>query len=482
MPSLPPAPPISPPPSPPPPPPLLPPPSTPPGEEPLPCTAIVGAACAGPDEPCYRDERCSPTYTDDPFGGLGCGAGGHGLCRFCGFGLYLEVQCPRDLIAFEVIVSGTVETFDEAAYASSLAALVGVAVDDIALTVTPASVAVIAVITTNATAARVAITATLHALTPASASSALAVAVIGLVPPIVTSEAEQLNAQVAAALSTSSNGDDAARSPLALIVAAALVAMVVAIGAFVYRRRRRAAAPGHAAAGKSKDAQPSGSSTPEETNSDNVDEPSSTKLFPTSAKLRASALEGAAIMSSAGSAVGGRGGGGGDGKARRSHLDDDFGSPAQFVDEASDVLTAIEPSVALTSRKGRGLPQMSARAGQVSARAGRSTARRGDVDAPPSTRGEGPVAAARRMRTATMAVMASASPLAGALGRSSVVQEFEGAEAGGGPDEGAAAPALMPTRPTPRRARGGATNKRAGQWQKPRKAVESVADVDDMSV
>ena len=51
------------------------------------------ASCAGPEEPCFFDARCLGE-TEDPYGGLGCNAGGHSGCRFCGFGDYVEVECP----------------------------------------------------------------------------------------------------------------------------------------------------------------------------------------------------------------------------------------------------------------------------------------------------------------------------------------------------------------------------------------------------
>ena len=45
---------------------------------------------------CYRDARCDDTMAD-PYGGLGCNAGGRGQkCRFCGFGPFATVgiACP----------------------------------------------------------------------------------------------------------------------------------------------------------------------------------------------------------------------------------------------------------------------------------------------------------------------------------------------------------------------------------------------------
>ena len=36
---------------------------------------------------CYFDPACE-------FGGFGCAAGGHALCRFCGFGAFSNIECP----------------------------------------------------------------------------------------------------------------------------------------------------------------------------------------------------------------------------------------------------------------------------------------------------------------------------------------------------------------------------------------------------
>ena len=45
-------------------------------------------------ELCFADERCDDCGSD-PFGCLGCNAGGKGQqCRFCGFGGFGEIACP----------------------------------------------------------------------------------------------------------------------------------------------------------------------------------------------------------------------------------------------------------------------------------------------------------------------------------------------------------------------------------------------------
>ena len=96
----------SPPPRPPPslPPPLVPAPVSPPprapSTSPPPNAPLCGTITANPSctsntlELCYRDTRCK-FQESDPYGGLGCNAGGIGMeCRFCGFGLYAEIPCP----------------------------------------------------------------------------------------------------------------------------------------------------------------------------------------------------------------------------------------------------------------------------------------------------------------------------------------------------------------------------------------------------
>lgn len=59
-----------------------------------PCSeTFASAVCAGPNETCFRDTRCSSG--DDPHGGLGCNAGGVAWdCRFCGFAQFWHIPCP----------------------------------------------------------------------------------------------------------------------------------------------------------------------------------------------------------------------------------------------------------------------------------------------------------------------------------------------------------------------------------------------------
>jgi hypothetical protein len=52
-----------------------------------------GSSCAGPTEFCFYDADCLDVV-NDPRGGLGCNAGGHAECRFCGFGSFRGIPCP----------------------------------------------------------------------------------------------------------------------------------------------------------------------------------------------------------------------------------------------------------------------------------------------------------------------------------------------------------------------------------------------------
>ena len=50
---------------------------------------MITSTCASASEPCYQDNTCVT-------GGLGCNAGGYTLCRFCGFGAYID--CPSTIV------------------------------------------------------------------------------------------------------------------------------------------------------------------------------------------------------------------------------------------------------------------------------------------------------------------------------------------------------------------------------------------------
>ena len=87
-------------------------------------------------EPCYFDARCNKG--GDPYGGLGCNAGGHATCRFCGFGNYLQIPCPTGdsgAKQITVVLAGTMDEVGghgstkrlqwESSFKDNLAALIG---------------------------------------------------------------------------------------------------------------------------------------------------------------------------------------------------------------------------------------------------------------------------------------------------------------------------------------------------------------------
>ena len=107
----------------------------------------------GEDESCFFDPRCL-ACADDPFGCLGCLAGGIAQgCRFCGFSEFKGVLCPEDIPAgegvemafrvnFELTVAGNVNDFDKESVITELAKLLGIDEGAITLVVRAASVKV----------------------------------------------------------------------------------------------------------------------------------------------------------------------------------------------------------------------------------------------------------------------------------------------------------------------------------------------------
>ena len=74
-------------------------------------TSALGT-CASKSEPCYFDARCARPWID-PYGGLGCHAGGHIGCRFCGFGGFKGIPCPTGTTGAKqatIILQGLVES------------------------------------------------------------------------------------------------------------------------------------------------------------------------------------------------------------------------------------------------------------------------------------------------------------------------------------------------------------------------------------
>jgi hypothetical protein len=98
---------------------------SPPPPDGLVCTFVAAPVCAGPSEPCYYDTRCSGP---DPYGGLGCNAGGVGQnCRFCDFGPF--PACPviisdtASIVTISMSISESLENIDDAFRSALLNAL-----------------------------------------------------------------------------------------------------------------------------------------------------------------------------------------------------------------------------------------------------------------------------------------------------------------------------------------------------------------------
>ena len=194
---------------------MMPPPSPPLAPQ-LPCTAVVGFACASPDQACYLDERCQCAYLNggcaylddgafemDPHDGLGCNAGGHRRCRFCGFGAYASVECPETRVQVEMRVEGAVEGFDQTAFGERLAGFVSVPPAHVLVNVVPASILVTATIrmpsggSTMPDAARDAqltlILERLRSLNSTTATEILQVSVLSITPARITSTATDIS-------------------------------------------------------------------------------------------------------------------------------------------------------------------------------------------------------------------------------------------------------------------------------------------------
>lgn len=72
-------------------------PQPPPALTEIPCKPDTATDVCGSDGQCFLDVRCTANASQDPYGGLGCNAGGVASdCRFCGFGDYSEISCPTD--------------------------------------------------------------------------------------------------------------------------------------------------------------------------------------------------------------------------------------------------------------------------------------------------------------------------------------------------------------------------------------------------
>jgi len=91
-----------------------------------PCKADVAeASCAGPTETCFEDTRCSGVDGPDPFGGLGCNAGGVAWnCRFCGFGGFNDITCPGAEVEIDITIATDIAIFNQTEFKVRLRYLV----------------------------------------------------------------------------------------------------------------------------------------------------------------------------------------------------------------------------------------------------------------------------------------------------------------------------------------------------------------------
>jgi hypothetical protein len=184
----------------------------------------------------------------DPHGGLGCNAGGHQLCRFCGFGAYASIECPETRVEVEIRLEGTVEGFNQTAFIEHLANFLGVPAANVQLRVVPSSILVTATIlvpsgasTTSVTSSSTTILERLRSLDSATASQILQVVVLSIAPPTITSTATDMNAATRAAFQEA----DASRRNTRIIgitaggAAAAICVVLLICGCCRFRRRRR---------------------------------------------------------------------------------------------------------------------------------------------------------------------------------------------------------------------------------------------------
>jgi hypothetical protein len=156
-------------------PPQSPMPSAPP-RPPKPCGTVIPGYCDSLFEPNIFDTEC--LWSSDPYGGLGCNAGGLMCCRFCGFGVYSNISCfpspsppplpPRNPMTIEPIdviippmkskiefgirIKETIETFDKQMFKKKLRGVLKTISDkNIILRTRPGSVIVDVVLIANET-------------------------------------------------------------------------------------------------------------------------------------------------------------------------------------------------------------------------------------------------------------------------------------------------------------------------------------------
>ena len=159
-------------------------------------------------------------------------------CRFCGFGDFSDIECPElrtalttYVIMLVTFISGTVEAFDQAAYKARLALLLeGFSAESITLTVQPASIKVIAEISTTSKDVADQVVQALgpYRADPAAASKALGVTVESM-EPIAVEERDRAGQTAGSA-----------ESLLVLGVLLALVSVLILIAVCAWCQRRYA--------------------------------------------------------------------------------------------------------------------------------------------------------------------------------------------------------------------------------------------------
>ena len=148
-------------------------------------------------------------------------------------------------------VEGTVEGFNQTAFAEHLANFLGVPVANVQISVVPSSILVTATIlvpsgasTTSVTSSSTTILERLRSLDSATASQILQVAVLSIAPPTITSTATDMNAATRAALPEAATPDSnntriTSIAAAAGAAAAVFCAVLLICGWCRFRRRRR---------------------------------------------------------------------------------------------------------------------------------------------------------------------------------------------------------------------------------------------------
>ena len=154
-------------------------------------------------------------------------------------------------------VEGTVEGFNQTAFAEHLANFLGVPVANVQLSVVPSSILVTATIlvpsgasTTSVTSSSTTILERLRSLDSAAASQILQVAVLSIAPPTITSTATDMNAATRAALPEAATPDSnntriTSIAAAAGAAAAVFCAVLLICGWCRFRRRRRKGGAAH---------------------------------------------------------------------------------------------------------------------------------------------------------------------------------------------------------------------------------------------